>query len=59
LTEQDARALLARFLSAWEARDLNETLACFAEDGVYEASIGPEPGRRATGRRERFCRKLF
>lgn len=45
----DIETLLSEFASAWDDRDLDRAVACFAEDAVYSASIGPEPGERAEG----------
>ena len=50
MNEVKARTLLARFRTAWEARDLDATLNCFDDSGVYDASVDPGPGRRACGR---------
>jgi len=43
------RQQLDVFSAAWARRDLNGVMACFADDAVYSASIGPEPGERAEG----------
>jgi ketosteroid isomerase-like protein len=44
-------ALLARFMAAWNAHDLDGLMACMAEDCAFHASAGPDPnGRRHTGR---------
>jgi len=44
-------ALLARFMAAWNAHDLDGLMACMAQDCAFHASAGPEPcGRRHTGR---------
>lgn len=43
-------ALLARFMAAWNAHDLDGLMACMAQDCAFHASAGPEPcGRRHTG----------
>jgi len=46
----DHATLLKDFARAWGARDLDGIVALFAEDGIYAASVGPEPGTRAQGR---------
>lgn len=48
MNEQEA--LLAEFSRAWGVRDLDAVVELFAEDGVYAASVGPEPGTRAEGK---------
>jgi len=35
LSAQESKALVARFLEAWEHRDLPTILSCFCEDAVY------------------------
>ncbi len=47
------RLLLDRFREAWDRRDVESAVACFAEDGAYHASICStgEHGR-ANGRDE-------
>ena len=39
----NAVRLLTRFAEAWAARDLEGVMACFTEDCVYSASVGPRP----------------
>ncbi|MEM1192194.1 MAG: nuclear transport factor 2 family protein [Pseudomonadota bacterium] len=41
--------LLGQFNAAWSNQDLDAVMACFAEDAVYFASVGPSPGERAEG----------
>ena len=44
-------AVLARFLDAWNARDLDGLMACMAEDCAFHAAAGPEAeGTRHVGR---------
>lgn len=38
------------FRVAWREKDVEATLGCFTENGVYAASVGPEPGTRAEGK---------
>ena len=40
------------FARAWASRDVDAVLAVFTEDGVYRASVGPEPGCTYTGHTE-------
>lgn len=44
-----SESLLNAFSSAWAARDIDRLIDLFAEDAVYHASVGPEPGRTAKG----------
>lgn len=46
----DNQILLDRFSAAWSEKDAEKVANLFAPDGVYFASIGPEPGHRAVGR---------
>ena len=49
----DASALLERYQRAWSEGDIDGIIAMTPEDGVYEASFGPDPwGRRFVGRDE-------
>lgn len=48
----DLRRLLVRFAEAWQARDLDDVLACFHPNAVYFASVGPVPGEKAHGHTE-------
>lgn len=43
---------LTRFSDAWTSRDLETLLSTMDEDGVYSASVGPEPGMTYRGARE-------
>ncbi|MCC0043750.1 MAG: nuclear transport factor 2 family protein [Brucellaceae bacterium] len=46
----DIKKLLGDFADAWGRRDVGAVVELFADDAVYFASVGPEPGRRATGK---------
>lgn len=48
-SREETDAVLARLLAAWKSRNAKEVAAQFANDGVYAASVGPEPGARAKG----------
>ena len=41
---------LAAFDRAWTERDLDALTDAFSDDGVYAASVGPEPGATYRGR---------
>ena len=43
------RALLKRFAKGWECRDITAVTECMSTNCVYEASVGPEPGRTFKG----------
>lgn len=44
-------AIVKEFWEAWNAHDVERCLAQFAEDGVFETSVGPEPwGTRNVGK---------
>jgi len=43
---------LREFARAWAARDVELLMSFMSEDCVYEASVGPEPGRTYVGREE-------
>jgi ketosteroid isomerase-like protein len=60
-TEAEIRDLLARFAAAWAVRDVTAVLDLMCEDGVYGASVGPEPGTTYRGRNEieRGLRAMF
>src|SRR4051794_17001433 len=60
-TEAEIRDLLARFAAAWAGRDVTAVLDLMCEDGVYGASVGPEPGTTYRGRNEieRGLRAMF
>jgi len=55
------RARLAALVDAWSRRDAEAVAACFDADGVYAASVGPEPGETFVGRSaiEAGVRKMF
>lgn len=42
--------LMKRFAALWTARDLDGCMECFADDAVYAAAIGPEPGATLAGK---------
>jgi hypothetical protein len=44
------RARLAVLSEAWRRGDLATIVACFDPDGIYAASVGPEPGETFVGR---------
>lgn len=39
-------------MNAWEAGDAEAVMALLADDGVYCASVGPEPGLTYAGRQQ-------
>lgn len=43
---------LQQFNDAWSRGDVDVLMTFMTEDCVYEASVGPEPGRTFTGRTE-------
>ena len=45
-------ARLEQFNDAWSRRAVDELMSFMTEDCIYEASVGPEPGRTFTGRAE-------
>ena len=45
-------ALLVEFGRAWGRRDVPRLMELMAEDCIYQASAGPEPGRTFRGREE-------
>ncbi len=50
---EELEALLARYQQAWSDGDIEAILSMTPEDGVYEASFGPEPwGQRFVGHDE-------
>ncbi len=46
MTKDETCALFDRCAAACEARDLDATLACFAGNGVYHASVMIKPPDR-------------
>jgi uncharacterized protein (TIGR02246 family) len=38
-----SQQLLKDLVAAWDRQDVEATLACFAEDGVYHEAFGPGP----------------
>ena len=44
--------LLDRFAAAWASADSARVAALMTDDCVYEASVGPEPGRTFRGMQE-------
>lgn len=50
-SEADLMALLDRFAEAWNRHDVDALMSMMADDGVFEASAGPEVnGERSEGR---------
>lgn len=47
---KDPGELLTRFGAAWERQDPAAVATLLAPDCIYEASVGPEPGRTLAGR---------
>jgi ketosteroid isomerase-like protein len=41
--------VLNRFADAWGSADAARVVALMTDDGIYEASVGPEPGRTFRG----------
>jgi hypothetical protein len=41
--------LLETFAKAWDSRDVETVVGCFSNDGIYYASVGPDPGEKAVG----------
>lgn len=48
----EIREVLDRFADAWGSADAARVAAMMTEDCVYEASVGPEPGRTYRGAAE-------
>jgi uncharacterized protein (TIGR02246 family) len=48
----ETSALLDRFAAAWASADADRVMALMTDDCVYEASVGPEPGRTFRGAAE-------
>ena len=48
----EIRDVLNRFADAWGSADPARVLAVMTDDCVYEASVGPEPGRTFRGAAE-------
>lgn len=42
-TQEHVAGLLTRLAEAWAGRDLEGVMACFTEDCIYSASVGPRP----------------
>ncbi len=61
MSERQINDLLDRFLIAWRERDLNDVMSMFAEDCIYRASVGPEPGETCRGQKEvrSLVKKMF
>jgi ketosteroid isomerase-like protein len=61
LNRDGTAALLRAFWDAWRRRDVDALTAFIAEDCVYDASVGPQPGERFVGReavRDGFVKML-
>ncbi len=52
---------LETLLNAWRCGDVERVVSCFSEQGVYFASVGPEPGERAQGHQHirRLVRRML
>lgn len=50
-SESSAR-VVREFVAAWKRRDVDALMELMAEDCVYSASVGPEPGATFVGRDE-------
>jgi ketosteroid isomerase-like protein len=48
----DIEEILSRFGEAWGSGDADAVARTMTEDCVYEASVGPEPGRTYRGQQE-------
>lgn len=42
--------LMRRFAVLWTGKDLDGCMACFGDDAVFAASVGPEPGTTYSGK---------
>jgi SnoaL-like domain len=49
-TINNSENLLETFAKAWDSRDIESVVSCFSDDGIYYASVGPDPGEKAIGR---------
>jgi ketosteroid isomerase-like protein len=47
---EDRASLLDAFTAAWSSKDLDGLMALMAEECVFRASVGPEPGATFAGR---------
>jgi uncharacterized protein (TIGR02246 family) len=45
----ETSAILDRFAAAWASADADRVVSLMTDDGVYEASVGPEPGTTFRG----------
>ena len=50
MTRNEERKLVSDFMDAWERADAGAVMQLMAEDCVYSASVGPEPGMTYRGR---------
>lgn len=48
--QDEMRSLVTAFMDAWERADAGAVMQLMADDCVYLASVGPEPGRTYRGR---------
>jgi hypothetical protein len=46
----DVAAVVRQFDSAWQRADLDTLMSLVSEDCVYDASVGPGPGRQFIGK---------
>jgi hypothetical protein len=51
-SEDIHQTLLQHFAQAWSEHNLEAVMDCFAPDGWYSASYGPEPGQSFRGQAE-------
>lgn len=45
-------SIVREFSRAWKDRDINDLMSMMADNCVYSASVGPEPGMRFIGKGE-------
>lgn len=45
----ETSAVLEQFAAAWASADADRVMSLMTDDCVYEASVGPEPGRTFSG----------
>ncbi len=50
MTDERKRELMRAFMDAWERADADAVMRLMADDCVYGASVGPEPGTTYRGR---------
>jgi len=52
MNNETIKTLLNELTDGWACHDVVRVVNCFAEDGVYSASLGPEPGTTCVGKDE-------